>query len=207
MEASNFYNTFSFIYPAIDFFLKKQKYQLVQILNNLPKGKVLEIGVGNGSHLKHYRNHEITAVDISVAMLAQAKKLAPSSITLLEMNGEDLKFANEQFEYVVICHTIAVTKDAAKMLNETFRVLKPEGKLFILNHFTPKKWTGFIDHLFEPFAKLLHFKSVFYPETVIGSEKFRLENEISFGRFAYFKLLILSKIEKAPTIYHSSTTN
>ena len=192
MGASNFYNSFSILYPLVDIFLRKQKGMLTKLVSDLPRGKLLEIGVGNGSHLKDYQNQQIIAIDISSAMLANAKKIAPC-VEMMEMNGEELAFPDQNFDYVVISHTIAVAEKPEKMISEAYRVLKPTGKLFILNHFTPKNPLRIVDYAFQPFAKLLHFKSVFYIESIEEIKRFKLLDQVSFGKFAYFKLLIFSK--------------
>lgn len=65
----SFYNSFSFFYPLVDVFLKRQKKVLFDAINSMPDGKLLEIGVGNGAHLKLYQKHQITAIDTSAGML------------------------------------------------------------------------------------------------------------------------------------------
>jgi phosphatidylethanolamine/phosphatidyl-N-methylethanolamine N-methyltransferase len=64
-----FYNHLSFLYPLIDVFLKPQKRLLFNKVNNLPAGRLLEIGVGNGSHLRQYKKHQVIGIDTSAAML------------------------------------------------------------------------------------------------------------------------------------------
>ena len=56
----------------------------------------------------------------------------------MQMDGENLQFPDCYFDYVVLSHVITVVDDPEKLLEETYRVLKPNGKIFILNHFTPK---------------------------------------------------------------------
>ena len=143
-----FYNHFSFLYPVIDVILKPQKKVLFKELNNMPKGKLLEIGVGNGKHLSWYKKHKITGIDTSSAMLAIARKNQPEDVELFEMNGEALLFDDQFFDYVVLSHVIAVVDDAGQLLREVYRVLKPQGQVVILNHFTPDNWLRHFDHGF-----------------------------------------------------------
>src|SRR5687767_9841384 len=118
MAAEHFYNKFSFFYPVVDLFLKRQKHRLLQEINNLPFGNLLEIGVGNGSHLHLYQTHRITGIDISVKMLEAAKKRQRANMQLLQMNGETLLFHDHAFDYVVLSHVIAVVDNPEKLLEE-----------------------------------------------------------------------------------------
>lgn len=192
-QTDNFYNKFSILYPLVDIFLKPQKRKLFDEINNLPFGKLLEIGVGNGAHLPFYKTHQITGIDTSLSMLEIARKQNVSNIDMIQMSGETLLFQDESFDYIVLSHTIAVVDNPEKLLKESYRVLKPNGKIFILNHFTPKNWLRLIDYSFHFFSKIFHFKSVFHVEHLKTLEKFQLEKEVHFGKFSYFKLLIYCK--------------
>lgn len=192
-QTADFYNKFSYCYPLVDFFLRPQKRKLFQEINTLPCGHVLEIGVGNGSHFKLYKTHKITGIDTSPKMLQFAGKQKTRDMELLQMSGETLLFQDQAFDYIVLSHVIAVVADPEKLLEETHRVLKPDGKLFILNHFTPNNWLRHIDHSFQIFSKIFHFKSVFTIHSLLAINKFTLLKETGFGRLSYFKLLIYGK--------------
>jgi phosphatidylethanolamine/phosphatidyl-N-methylethanolamine N-methyltransferase len=126
-------------------------------------------------------------------MLKHAQKHLKKNIQLLHMNGEDLLFPNEDFDYVVLSHVITVVNDPDRLLEEVYRVLKPNGKVFILNHFTPNNWLMYVDKIFENIAKLFFFKSVFNISNVRNIEKFNLLMEINAGLSSYFKILIYEK--------------
>ena len=190
---NQFYNRFSFLYPIVDWFLQPQKKRFFKEINAQPSGKLLEIGIGNGSHLPKYQKHLITGIDTSQGMLNIAEKRKNPETKLHVMNGEKLNFQNSQFDYVVLSHVLAVTDDPNKVLEECFRVLKPNGKLYILNHFTPNNALKYIDFMFSYFSRFLHFKSKFYLNQFIKLNEFELEKEISFV-FSYFKLVVYRKL-------------
>lgn len=188
-----FYNCLSFFYPAIDYFLKRHKKALIEEVNGSVPGKLLEIGIGNGSHLSLYRSHQIVAIDISEAMLRKAHRFKNEHTELLLMNGENLLFSEACFDYVVISHVLAVTKDPEQLLKQIYKVLKPGGKLFILNHFTPDNWLRYVDWAFQPFSSLFHFKSSFHLTDVKELQRFSLHKQTELGISSYFKLLIFCK--------------
>jgi len=192
-QTDSFYNRFSFFYPVVDVLLKPQKKVLFKEVNQLDEGKLLEIGVGNGAHFKYYEKHKITAIDTSEGMLAIARKNSSENIEVLKMNGEALLFDNETFDYIVLSHVIAVVANPEQLLSEVARVLKPEGKVLILNHFTPNNWLGNIDRLFGLVSKSFHFKSVFYIKDLKNIDNFKLVKQVDFGFGGYFKLLFYQK--------------
>lgn len=194
MNTDAFYNRFSIFYPMADMFLKPQKKKLFDEVNSKPFGDLLEIGVGNGHHFHLYSTHTVTGIDTSQKMLEIAKRHLTPSIKLQQMDGEALLFPNDSFDYVVLSHTLAVVPDPEKLLEEVNRVLRPNGTLFILNHFTPNNGLKYLDHILQPISKLLHFKSVFYFGRSEILSRFVLKKEINFGRFSYFKLLIYDKL-------------
>lgn len=192
-STGTFYNYISFLYPAIDYFLKGHKKALIEEVNGGVPGKLLEIGIGNGSHLPLYSSHQIIAIDISEAMLHKAQRFKNEHTKLLLMNGENLLFPEACFDYVVICHVLAVTKNPDQLLKQIFKVLKPGGKLFILNHFTPGNWLRYVDWVFQPLSSLFHFKSSFHLTDIKELQQFSLHKQTELGKSSYFKLLIFCK--------------
>lgn len=188
-----FYNRISFLYPVVNFFIAGQRSVLINEVNSVVPGKLLEIGVGNGSHLPLYASHEITGIDISEAMLNKAKRFQRNNIELKIMNGENLLFPEASFDYVVMSHVLAVTKDPDQLLLQVHKVLKPGGQLFILNHFTPGNWLRYVDRAFQPISSLFHFRSLFHLRDVKGLQRFALLKQKELGRWSYFKLLIFCK--------------
>lgn len=191
--SEKFYDKLTFLYPIVDVFLKPQKFKFFSKINGYPRGRLLEIGVGNGTHFKYYNTHNVVGIETSRSMLSRARKNSKHNIQLFHMNGEDLLFPNEAFDYVILSHVIAVVDNPEELFNEVYRVLKPNGKVFILNHFTPDNGLQYLDKAFETFSKLLHFKSVFHLSRLCKPEKFRLLNQFNAGLFSYFKILVYEK--------------
>ncbi|RWW99566.1 class I SAM-dependent methyltransferase [Flavobacterium cerinum] len=191
-SSHKFYNALSFLYPVIDVFIGAHKKRLISHANALPGLNLLEIGVGNGSCLKLYKDKVITAIDSSEGMLAEAKIKNGEGVQFIQMDGEKLDFSDAAFDIAVMCHVLAVTSNPDRMLTEAFRVLKPKGYLLILNHFTPDNFIGFIDRGFKPFARLLKFRSEFYFKD-LDTSNYTIVNNLKCGKLGYFKLIILQK--------------
>lgn len=193
-NSRRFYNYIYWLYPVIEPFFRKQKLQLANIINKLPAGDLLEIGVGNGNMLPLYQKHIISGIDISERMLSVAKNRETQvRVHLFMADGTDMKFQNESFDYVVINHVLSVTHQPNLLLREAFRVLKPGGKLFIANHFTPDNNLKYIDKFFQPVAELLRFRS-YFPVTLLKSwNQLEPELQISSKPFGYYKILLFKK--------------
>ncbi len=125
------------------------------------KGKILDVGVGTGNNFESYNEKaSITGIDFSKEMLKRAKnKLAnlnKKNITLRLMNVENLEFKDDLFDYVVTSFVFCSVPHPLKGLKEIKRVLKPEGKLIMLEHVLSRnKFISFLENLFNPIVKFL----------------------------------------------------
>ncbi len=113
----------------------------VAAVNRLPGGRVLEVGVGTGLALPHYRSDKrITGIDLSTAMLAKAKQRVqrasmPHVEALLEMDAEETSFADGSFDIAVAMFVASVVPNPRRLLAELKRVVRPGGQILFVNHF------------------------------------------------------------------------
>ncbi|MBE9199585.1 MULTISPECIES: class I SAM-dependent methyltransferase [unclassified Nodularia (in: cyanobacteria)] len=103
------------------------------------KGEVLEIGFGTGLNLSYYPKslEKLVTIDSNpgVNQLAQ-KRIQSSSITVDNriLNSEKLPMADNSFDSVVSTFTLCSIAKVEQALQEVYRVLKPGGKFFFLEH-------------------------------------------------------------------------
>ncbi|MDO4973526.1 MAG: class I SAM-dependent methyltransferase [Eubacteriales bacterium] len=96
--------------------------------------RVLEVGTGPGffAILLRELGYDVTAIDLTPAMLEEAKKNAgelADRICWMEMNAEALRFKNESFDVVVSRNLTWNLPHPGKAYAEWARVLKPGGLL------------------------------------------------------------------------------
>jgi SAM-dependent methyltransferase len=102
-------------------------------------GAVLEIGFGTGLNLPHYPEsvRRITTVDPNPGMGRRARpRIAASGIVVEErvLSGEDLPFADAWFDCAVSTWTLCSIPEPHRAVREIYRVLKPGGRFFFLEH-------------------------------------------------------------------------
>lgn len=101
-------------------------------------GNVLEVGVGTGANFPYYpENVHVTGIDFSPKMLKIAEKgisEIKASISLKEMNAEEMEFPDNTFDVVVSTCVFCSVPNPVRGLQEIRRVVKPEGKIIMLEH-------------------------------------------------------------------------
>ncbi len=106
-----------------------------------PAGRVLEVGVGTGKNLPHHRSRcSVTAIDISEGMLGRARRRAERLGSPVELLGADvqcLPFDDDSFEAVIGSFVFCSVPDPVLGLQELLRVVRPGGKLLLLEHIAP----------------------------------------------------------------------
>ena len=143
--------------------------KLVSMMGCTPTDKVLEIGIGTGTSYKYYpMETEVTGIDISPDMLEKAKKnirkynLQNKDVIL--MNGEQLKFEDNSFDKVVGMYVVSVTQNPNLLIKEMKRVCKPNGDIYLVNHFsfeTDSKFMKILEKGLMPVSKYLGWRPYF----------------------------------------------
>jgi ubiquinone/menaquinone biosynthesis C-methylase UbiE len=107
-------------------------------------GEVLEIGVGTGRNLEHYpQSIRLTGIDISAPMLDIARQQASElarEVDLRVGDAQALEFADESFDTVVFTLSLCSIPDDRKAISEAKRVLRPGGRLLLLEHVASSRW-------------------------------------------------------------------
>ncbi len=103
------------------------------------RGQVLEIGAGDGANLPFYPSQtQVTLLEPNRYLLAYLRDRWPdvrcTVIGGLRGWGEQLPFAEGQFDTVVATHVLCSVRDQEQVLAEIKRVLCPGGKFLFLEH-------------------------------------------------------------------------
>lgn len=103
------------------------------------QGEVLEIGFGTGLNLPHYPKHihKLTTIDPNPGMATLAQqRIRDAGITVdyQVLSGEALPMADSSFDSVVSTWTLCSIPKIDQALREIYRVLKPGGRFFFIEH-------------------------------------------------------------------------
>lgn len=102
------------------------------------KGAILEIGVGTGKNFPHYPSGaSVTGIDIAEKMLVFSRKKASDlelSFDLREGDVQNLNFPDNSFDTAVATFVFCSVPDPVQGLRELRRVVKPAGRILLLEH-------------------------------------------------------------------------
>lgn len=104
----------------------------------IPAGRLLEVGVGTGRNIPFYgEDRAVTAIDVSPKMLAKAEAKARKqqvNVDLRVMDAQHMEFPDESFDSAIATFVFCSVPDPVLGLREVRRVIKPGGRVFLLEH-------------------------------------------------------------------------
>jgi ubiquinone/menaquinone biosynthesis C-methylase UbiE len=113
---------------------------MLELLNLKRGSNILDIGCGHGKQCFLFYEHlkgdcQIVGGDISQELLREAKKQSRTRGIKIKFQKIDfnkkLPLKDSSFNLLTCCFAIYYAKDISFTINEMFRVLKPEGRLFV----------------------------------------------------------------------------
>jgi ubiquinone/menaquinone biosynthesis C-methylase UbiE len=119
-----------------------------EVINQLPAGRILEIGAGTGLNFVHYPpDAHGVATEFSREMLKIAStKTRPMGVQLLQNRAEDLPFRNHSFDAAFATLVFCSVESPVRAFTELRRVVRPGGTVLLLEHVRPR---GILGPLFD----------------------------------------------------------
>jgi phosphatidylethanolamine/phosphatidyl-N-methylethanolamine N-methyltransferase len=172
----------------------------VSTLNELPDGRILEVGVGTGISLPLYKGgHRLAGIDLSPDMLARAeKRVARRGLgnvdELHEMDAANLRFKDASFDAAVAMFVMTVVPNPARVLAEIVRVVRPGGHVILVNHFSAEKGArAAIERSLSRYSGTLGWRPEFPIEEVLGRSDLALIKKRDLPPAGIFTLLVFER--------------
>ncbi|MBN9022046.1 MAG: methyltransferase domain-containing protein [Rhizobiales bacterium] len=170
-------------------------------MNALPPSRIVELGVGTGISLPLYeRRHRVTGIDLSCDMLDRARKrVAEEGLdhveALHEMDAGALAFADGAFDAAMAMFVMTVVPHPDKVLSELVRVVRPGGRVVLVNHFSVETGArAFAERHLSRFSSKLGWRPDFPIETVLGRPELKLVERRPVKAFDLFTLLTFERV-------------
>lgn len=108
-----------------------------------PRGRLLDIATGTGEIALAVRRREpraeVVGVDFSENMLAEARtKPGADSVTWEFADAHELRYEDASFDAVTHGYLLRNVSDVPRVLREQFRVLRPGGRVVVLETAPPR---------------------------------------------------------------------
>jgi len=116
---------------------------MVSAVHARPTDRVLDVATGTGLVARELRRRygcRVVGLDQSEAMLSRARPLVGSVYDeLVRGDAEQLPFADAEFDALTFTYLLRYVDDAAATMRELARVVRPGGRIAMLEFFVPPK--------------------------------------------------------------------
>lgn len=194
----------------------KWKKEIAEIAKYSSPKRILDVATGTGDiaiNLSKIKGSKIEGVDVSGNMLKIARKkideLKIDNIVLKTCEAENLVFEDNHFDIVSIGYGVRNFSNLEKGLSESYRVLKKDGKLIILETSIPenliiKFFYNIITSIYIPLiAFIFSGKTKAYLYLLDSTKKFPPKKKFieMLYRIGFEKVETRKKLYGASTIY------
>ena len=200
MELEDTVRTYRFFSGSYDFVFgpvfHPGRKAAVRVANDRPGQRILEVGVGTGLSLPHFRRDaRVTGIDVSAEMLARARRRAArlklaQVEDLLEMDAEATSFADDSFDAVLALYVASVVPSPARFAAEMRRVCVRGGTIVVVNHFASENWVArYLEARLARLARHIGFHPDFSFDQFCRDSRLSIREVRRSNLFGYWKLL------------------
>lgn len=159
---------------------------------------ILLCGVGTGLDLPHLpHDARYQAIDLTPAMLARARRRTtklPLTIDFHVGDAMNLPFPERHFDVVILHLILAVVPEPQRALTEAHRVLRPGGRMLILDKFLHRGERAWIRRAINPLSSRLATRTdVVFEPLVERHPDLHLTEDCAAMAGGWFRHIVLEK--------------
>ncbi len=177
----------------------------VAAANQADGDRVLEVGVGTGLALPHYRpGKRVTGIDLSPDMLERARaRVARDGLSHVERleiaDAEATPFADGSFDVAVAMFVASVVPHPARLMAEMKRVVRPDGRILFVNHFAADSGPrARIERALGPLSRTLGWHPDFEFAALLGPAELAVAKRWPVPPAGLFTLVSLPNVVAPP---------
>lgn len=160
--------------------------------------RVLDLGVGTGATLDSYpRTVDVVGIDLSAGMLQQARRKLErerwTHVKLVQGDAMLPPFRDQSFDHVLISHVITVVPDPSEVLRWASRIVKPGGRVVLVNHFrSSRRLIAMLERIVNPVCKRLGWRSDLALQDVLAGCPLPVSYQFKMAPLDLWQIVVLS---------------
>ncbi|MDS4019186.1 MAG: class I SAM-dependent methyltransferase [Candidatus Competibacter sp.] len=194
------YTLFAPVYDAfVAPFTAAARRRGLELLREESPAEVLLVGIGSGLDIPLLpRGPRYTGLDLTPAMLARARRKAADLKLAIQLDAGDaraLPYPDAAFDVVVLHLILAVTPHPERVLAEAGRVLRPGGRVLILDKFLRPDQKAPIRRLVSPLLGLLATRTdVVFEDVLARAPGLEVVSDRPALAGGWFRHIVLRKV-------------
>ncbi|MBD3669509.1 MAG: methyltransferase domain-containing protein [Gammaproteobacteria bacterium] len=182
---------------AIDRFSRELRRRSLQRLGTVEGQSILVTGIGTGLDIPYLpQGASYTGIDLTPAMLKRAQRLVgpEQDISLETGDAMQLPYEDEHFDAIVMHLILAVVPEPRRALSEAARVLKPGGRVLILDKFLRRGELALGRRLINPLISRLATRTdVVFEDVLKAAPGLRIRSDEAAAAGGWFRHIELDK--------------
>ena len=203
-STSRLYDLWSLCYDwTFGFLVQSRQSRAVEQMRLRPGDRILDMGVGTGMMLPRYPDDvTVVGMDLSAGMLDKAvrkhRDLDLDHCHLVQADAMLPPFADASFDHIMISHTISVVSDPARLLNWAVRLIRPGGRIVLLNHFqSTYRVVAWFEHVLNPLFVKIGWRSDVRLEYCLDGANVEVEYCFKMRLIDIWRIIVLKKAGEA----------